>query len=81
MSSDDIRIAWNTVTQTLHAVHPDDGTYASVEVSFGGDRYAEATADVQDRASARGGRRLILGPTLAEIKAAFEDPAAGHGRG
>ena len=72
MGTGDIRIAWNTVTQTLSAVHPDDGTYAAVEVGFGGNYYAEAPADIQARASAPGGQRLILGPTLAEIMAAFE---------
>lgn len=72
MSTDDIRIAWNLVTETLHAVHPDDGTFASVEVAWP-DRYAEAPAEIQERAHAPGGLRLILGPTLAEIKAAFED--------
>jgi hypothetical protein len=72
MAADDIRIAWNTVTETLHAVHPDDGTYAAVEISVGGDHYADAPAGIQDRTTAPGGRRLILGPTLAEIAAAFE---------
>jgi len=72
MSADDIRVAWNPVTGSLHAVHPDDGTFASAEIAFGGDRYAEASADIQDRACAPGGRRLIIGPTLAEIREAFE---------
>ena len=74
MSADDIRIAWNEVTQTLCALHPDDSTYMYVEVNFGGDRYAEATTDIQDSACAPGGRRLVLGPTLAEIRRAFESP-------
>jgi len=73
MSADDIRIAWNTVTQALHAVHPDDGTYAAVEISFGGEYGTQAPADIQDRASAPGGRQLLIGPTLAEIRAAFEE--------
>jgi len=72
MAAGDIRIAWNVVTQSLCAVHTDDGTYAAVEIHFSGDRSAEAPADIQDRASAPGGRRLTIGPTLAEIMAMFE---------
>jgi hypothetical protein len=72
MARDDIRVAWNEVTQTLCAVHPDDGTYTAAEINFGGDRYAEAATDIQDHASAPGGRRLVIGPTLAEIEAAFD---------
>jgi hypothetical protein len=70
-----IRIAWNTVTQTLCAVHPDDGTYTAIEVNFGRDYYAEAAPGEQGQACAPGGRRLILGPTIAEIVVSFVSPA------
>lgn len=72
MAAADIRIAWCTVTGSLHAVHPDDGTFASVEIGWSGDRAADAHPDIQARASAPGGRRLIIGPTLGEILAAFK---------
>lgn len=78
MSADDIRVAFDTVTQTLHALHPDDDTYAAVEIGFG-DRWAEAPPEIQDRACAPGGRRLVLGPTLAEIRSAFERGQSGEG--
>jgi hypothetical protein len=71
MSADDIRIAWNLVTESLCAVHPDDGTFKPVEVRWP-DRFADAHADIQKAATAPGDRRLIIGPTLAEIKTAFE---------
>lgn len=62
-SFDDIRIAWNVVSERLTAVHPDDGTFPVKEVAF-----AET-----DRTLLPGGPRLIIGPTLAEIIAALSD--------
>lgn len=73
MSSDDIRVAWNRVSERLCAVHPDGKEALVAEVSFA-EIYGEATEAQREAASAPGGQRLILGPTLAEIKAAFETP-------
>lgn len=61
--SGDIRIGWNVVTERLCAVHDDDGTYAAVEISF----------PESGRRELPGGTRLILGPTLEQIRAAFEE--------
>lgn len=62
MSSDDIRIAWNRVTERLVAVHPDDGTYAIVEIAFPSPTPGPPTPDT----------RLVIGPTLKEIAEEFE---------
>jgi hypothetical protein len=71
VSADDIRIAWNVVSERLTAVHPDDGTFPAKEVTF-----AEA-----GRTELPGGPRLILGPTLAEIIRAFGyPPVADNGK-
>lgn len=70
MSADDIRIAWNPVTERLSAVHLDDGTFATIEVAFATPR--ELPAGLVRRAEAPGGVRLIIGPTLAEIRDAFD---------
>lgn len=63
--TDGIRIAWNVVSERLTAVYPDDGTFPVKEVAF-----AET-----GRTELPGGSRLIIGPTLSEIIAAFTGPA------
>lgn len=72
MAADDIRIAWNLVTESLHALHEDDGTYSAAEIGFGQHRADSAPQEMKDRAMAPGGPRLVLGPTLGEIREAFE---------
>jgi hypothetical protein len=62
-AGDDIRIAWNLPGGRLTAVHP-DGSAPVQEVGF---------AEVE-RQLAPGGSRLIIGPTLGEIRAAFNEP-------
>jgi hypothetical protein len=66
VSADDIRIAWNVVSERLTAVHPDDGTYAVKEIAF----------TETGRTELPGGPRLILGPTLGEIALMFGEPPA-----
>lgn len=70
MSADDIRIAWNPVTGRLCAVHADDGTYAPVEVHF--PPVLDLPSELERMTRAPGGVRLIIGPTLAEVRDAFE---------
>jgi hypothetical protein len=75
MTTDNIRIAWNKVSGRLCAVHPDGKEAPVAEVSWP-EAYGEAT-EAQRRAAdapAGPGTRLVLGPTLAEIRAAFETP-------
>ena len=72
-SGDNIRIAWNKVSERLCAVHPDGKESVVAEVSWP-EVYGEATEAQRRAATAPGGQRLILGPTLAQIKAAFETP-------
>jgi hypothetical protein len=73
MAADEIRIAWNIVTHRLCAVHPDDGTFKVTEVAFAPPSPGEVPDEIARRASAPGGPRLMLGPTLAEIRASFDE--------
>jgi hypothetical protein len=73
VSADDIRLAWNLVTERISAVHPDDGTFPAREAGFAPATLTRAEL-LELGALAPGGPRLIIGPTLAEVIRAFEHP-------
>lgn len=68
-----IRIAWNKVSERLCAIHPDGTQAPGVKYASWPDLYMFATDRQQDEADAPAGHgaRLYIGPTLAEVAAAF----------
>jgi len=67
---EDIRVAWNVVSEQLTATYPDDGTFPFKEVAFAETGRTGPLGELPGTL-APGGPRLILGPTLGEVIEAF----------
>jgi len=64
MASDDIRIAWDKAAGRLCALHPADASFGPGVAEF---EFADP-ADIPPRIARLAGDRLLVGPTLGEIR-------------
>lgn len=67
MAPGDIRIAWDTKTQRLCALHPADAAFGRGIAAFS----FVPLSDLPEEMARRCGDQILPGPTLDEIRAAL----------